>query len=211
MIASKKINIMENDEQNTNIGHSIVGGSSSVAAAKIVAALGEEQLREWRKQREQLRSNYRQLWGTWGGKFREVWETSDASVRLAMVLAARDDAGGGELVDSFVPEAACAVTTAAAQAGLATQEDGDLAADAPGLCELMQLAYDVRDVETGVWSYSAADALADSLETDSARAAARDGLRVGRSCVLLQFASALLLLVTAQDLLAMDPTPPKDF
>lgn len=77
----------------------------------------KKQVTEWRKQREQARMNFRQLWSDYGDVFCEWWENGCSNeIRLALILTSKDDiltnsspdenavALLASLIDSLFPE-----------------------------------------------------------------------------------------------------------
>lgn len=68
------------------------------------------------------------------------------------------------------------------------------------LCSLMADAAERRDVETTHFSVANIDAFVETLcpEDSDARQTAREALLVGRSCLLLQLSTCMLLLVMAE-------------
>lgn len=206
-----------------------MGDGVSDGTAALLQVLNADQLRAWRKQREQLRSNYRQLWGVSSDQFRQRWcGESRPEVLIAMSLAAREDIENGNthlalLLDALLPELAVLVgrlaqriegpqttedeekekeekaddqegfSSTSKEDSLAKEEEQDI-----DLCDIMTRAAENRDVETSQFSVASVDSYVQSLTDDeSTRQTAREALLVGRSCVLLQFCTCMLLLVMA--------------
>ena len=191
----------------------------SVGPESLVSALGGDQLRAWRKQREQLRSNFRQLWGVAGDQFRTLWTGEQrAVVRMAMLLAAKEEVESGSqhlaaLLETLLPELFVLlegllqeVDAAEKQTKGDPKEDGDEKEEEKketptvDLCSLMADAAERRDVETTHFSVANIDAFVETLCPDDtdARQTAREALLVGRSCLLLQLSTCMLLLVMAE-------------
>lgn len=191
----------------------------SVGLETLVSVLGADQLRAWRKQREQLRSNFRQLWGVSKDHFRTLWTSEQrAVVRMAMLLAAKEEVESGSphlaaLLETLLPELFVLlegllqeVDEAEKQQKQDPKEDDkdeeEKKEEAPklDLCSLMEDAAERRDVETTFFSVANIDAFVETLSPDNtdARQTAREALLVGRSCLLLQLSTCMLLLVMAE-------------
>ena len=206
--------------------------TESVGPETLISALGGEQLRAWRKQREQLRSNFRQLWGVAGDQFRALWTGEQrAVVRMAMLLAAKEEIESGNmhlaaLLETLLPELFVLLEGLLQQVDAAAakeekkgdpKEDGDdddeteEKEETPtvDLCSLMADAAERRDVETAHFSVANIDAFVETLCSDDtdARQTAREALLVGRSCLLLQLSTCMLLLVMAEAPDESSPSP----
>lgn len=186
------------------------------------------QVAEWRRQRERLRSNFRQLWGSSGGSFRSWWASATPEVRLAVLLASKEDVerGSGDsglgplgvLVDSLLPELAplvvdCypqpteettppppAAPSSAAPPEAPPAQPRQISQPHVGMCELMQAVNDKRDVETSVFTVT-------ELKESGVSPDGLEPLLVARSCLLLQFCSCSLLLSMSQQEPEQSPEP----
>ena len=191
---------------------------------KLLDALGSvltrEQLSDWRKQREGLRSNFRQMWEAFGDTFRTIWEADEEvfprEAKLAALFAAKEDTDDGNAMLVALSESLLPEFYVAADSYLEEQkEDGEGKTEettddsemkiSVDVCELMELCYNKRDVETNVFSFENWSCFLKEMEkedTDDEKEekikATMEGIHVVRSCLLLHFVASLLLVVVSQ-------------
>ena len=194
----------------------------------LSALLTREKLGEWRKQREMLRFNLQQLWGAYGATFCTIWDADEATfpreARLAALLAAKEDVdAGGEVLsmmaEQLLPEFYVAAgglledvpademeekekkeTEAEPKAEAETESKEKVAVD---FAKMMREATEKRDVESPVFSFAELEEQLNEIERreeadEEKKGVALEGMKVVRSCLLLQFLSSLMIVVIAQ-------------
>ena len=202
---------------------------------RLLDALGSvltrEQLSEWRKQREGLRSNFRQMWEAFGDAFRTIWEADEMvfprEAKLAALFAAKEDTDDGNamlvaLSESLLPEFYVAADSYLEEPKKTDEQEETEKTDetemklSVDICQLMELCYDKRDVETNVFSFENWSTFIEEMKQESTdddkeekAKATLEGIHVVRSCLLLHFVASLLLVVVSQCKEFMDQDNPE--
>eukprot|EP00727_Mastigamoeba_balamuthi_P010816 m51a1_g6357 hypothetical protein (173) ;mRNA; r:96828-97437 len=153
----------------------------------------QQQCGRWRKQREQLRINFREIWSAQAANFKQWWLTATPEVRLAVVLTARQDIGSDESQNSSPSASTLDMIMSLAMVMcpeldpeylLEEREEGQ----APEVIgALMDQVSEQRVVETELFSRAAlVESLGEGFDVEP--------LLVLRSIILLQFCTALAIV-----------------
>lgn len=180
---------------------------SSIKMEKIANLLASpfiiQQFADWKKQRELLRVNFKKLWEDYGSIFQGFWkDDSPEEIKLGLVLTGLEDLGSEGVNESMLSLIGVACPELAEVENLVSKDKSKLII----LMENFSLEKenDSEDVfaqfsnEFQLFSKYQKATTSDSLKPKNS---ALEALQLARSCFLLQFCCAILLIFSNDDFL----------